>query len=140
MSKHNLKSSCLDEDDPLFRVTEFLCFNCDTERRKQAFPSALALIEHLKFKHQPGEKEVIKNMQKRYHWIKNPYSNLRENDEKSKEPTFLSPTQKLITGIKNSSGQVSRFFVLIKSQNKYSNPLLHKHNKNGVTLSKDNIP
>ena len=102
--KHDLKSSLTS----ISHVTEYLCFNCDTERRKQGFPSTLALIEHLKFKHEPPEKQVIRNMQKR-HRI-NVY-NLNdpgiEHLDHLKEPTFLPPPQKLITGIKNTSGQVS---------------------------------
>ena len=109
VSKHDLKSSTLNPEDPEFCVTEFLCFNCDTERRKQGFPSALALVEHLKFKHEPSEKQnILKTMQRRYK--SNTYDFLTdptENPENSKEVSFLPPPQKLITGIKNTSGQVS---------------------------------
>ena len=38
--KHDLKSSY---STSIYNVIEFLCFNCDTERRTQGFPSTLAL-------------------------------------------------------------------------------------------------
>ena len=102
--KHDLKSSLTS----ISHVIEFLCFNCDTERRTQGFPSTLALVEHLKFKHDPSEKHVIKNMQKRHKT--NTYNFCHPDLDdlvNSKEPSFLPPPQKLLPGIKNTSGQVS---------------------------------
>ena len=61
-SKHGLKTASNDENT---KVIEFPCYNCDLDRRKQGFPSIVALKEHLQYKHEPSNGEKLKAMRKR---------------------------------------------------------------------------
>ena len=63
--KHGLKTSFSDSNEDILKVTEFPCYNCDLERRKQGFPTNIALKEHLEYKHEPSNGEKLKAMQKR---------------------------------------------------------------------------
>ena len=105
--KHDFKSASTDipcENET--KVTEYSCFDCDKVRRKQGYPTVPALIDHLKYRHEPNENEKMISMQ-----YKNHYAYLEEKkagEETQSENSFLKPCRKVV-GIINSSGQVFSF-------------------------------
>ena len=77
-------------------ITEYPCYDCDLERRKQGFPSVVSLKEHITYKHEPPKGHGLRAMHKRH-------------NTKIIKPTIpsLLPPLRTIIGIENSSGLVS---------------------------------
>ena len=85
-------------------VTEYPCYDCDLERRKKAYSTAISLKEHLMYKHEPIVREL-----RAMHRRNKPTSGLTGShagnfSKKSSNSTSLLPPLRTIIGIKNSSG------------------------------------
>ena len=84
-------------------IVEYPCFDCNLEKRKQGFPTTMALKEHIKYMHEPDKIEHLRPMYK-----KGQSSNISKVKKPSTE-TFTSnqskcllPPLRTIIGIKNS--------------------------------------
>lgn len=86
-------------------IVEYPCFDCNLEKRKQGFPTTMALKEHIKYMHEPDKLEHLRPMYK-----KGQSSNISKVKKPSTETSTsnqsksLLPPLRTIIGIKNSSG------------------------------------